>query len=60
MNKKELLLKIADVQDLITSIYDCKTVSDKCETIIIALSELITVKTDIEAYYQFCADGAGE
>ena len=57
MNKTELFQKISEVQDLITELYDCKTVADKCETIVMALSGLITVKVSIEGYYQYHEEG---
>lgn len=60
MNKTELFQKISEVQDLITELYDCNSIADRCETIVMALSGLITVKADIDGYYQYHEEGYSE
>lgn len=58
MDKEALFKKIAEVQDSIICIYDCKTISDAYPDILEALSGLLDIKCEIDGYYKFMPNGA--
>lgn len=57
MEKRELVKKISEVQDLIIGLYDCVEPS-QVETLLMAANGLLSVKMDIEVYYRFIPAGA--
>lgn len=58
MNKEELFKKIAEVQDMIVSLYGCIESPQYCEEILMAANGLLDIKLEIEAYYRFIPEGA--